>query len=100
MRDTVRAIAKRWFRGSRQLLATWENMNLTRRKRSAIGLAVALLLNIALVGVYDLSTVKCMHGRLSGTRDGCLAMSLTGYGLIASIGVTVYFLISLLQKKR
>ncbi len=54
--------------------------NLTSRRHSAFGLAAALLLNALLAGVYDLSTVKCMHGRLSGTRDGCVEMSLAGYG--------------------
>ena len=75
-------------------------MNWSRRKRSAIGLVVALLLNFALVGVYDLSTVRCMHGRVSGARDGCVEMSLAGYGLIASVGVTVYLATSLVRGKR
>ena len=74
--------------------------NLTSRQRSALGLAGALLLDTILTAVYDLSTVRCMHGRMSGTRDGCMAMSLTGYGLIASIGITACFLISVVRRRR
>jgi len=74
--------------------------NLTSRQRSACGLAAALLLSAVLAGAYDFSTVKCMHGQLSGTRDGCVEMSLTGYGLIASIGTTAFFLIALIRRGR
>ncbi len=74
--------------------------NLTSRQWRAFGLTAALLLDAILAGVYDLFTVKCMHGRMSGTRDGCMAMSLSGYALLASIGVTAYFLILLIRRRR